>query len=682
MSMCVCGRFCTVRVWVLLGVAGLFCHLLLRGIFYASAGPDFWLHHAFIDDGFYYLQLAWSQSQGNGITMDGMNPTNGFHPLWFTVLVGLAVLAQSKMGLLFAAMWTSLLLFYISAVLFGWIMGKVFRSTAWGVSGFLLYLASPYLFQAHMNLLETGLLLMLKMAALCQILRMLENRQAVTRLHQVLLGVTCALIFLARVDSFVFIGAIVITAMAAQWKWSTELPRRQKASKAAGFLAVFSLPWFPSVVPWLAWNKIAFGSFIQVSAKMSCFRLLNVWKIFYDFDFVSPFYYYLHALENISLLIKACIIGFPLWLFAVVSILTLVSIRWQAPQPVRKNALLLWCIANLSLFVFFLVHFFGRNVGRPWYFIDIQWILCFAVLALAAGARRMWCSRGVLVLVLGLLATRWAPAHAGWYNAGAPDMNWSSMSSYNYLFKLAPALAEQGHCCVGHTDSGAYTFFAPPEITVVNLDGKVNNAAAAAIAGGTFSNYVLSSPVQLFHFLGPPFEAVMGRGYRKNYQFPIPLGARVLRSPGDVRKNVSLPKDGLIRPADHRTWQYLLGEWENCFDSRKVWCKGVRDIGVQFYLEKPVDLELELRVKPPQFADIKRHSLAANGNVFGAIKYDGHKPVTVRFSVPAGLLRAGFNEIAFVDAQPISPRMAGVNRRDGKVVTAEVDYFRLTPAGK
>ncbi|MCX7924951.1 MAG: hypothetical protein N2554_03955, partial [Fimbriimonadales bacterium] len=42
------------------------------------------------DDTAYFYKIAWNVVQGKGLTFDGINPTNGFQPLWLYVLLPLA----------------------------------------------------------------------------------------------------------------------------------------------------------------------------------------------------------------------------------------------------------------------------------------------------------------------------------------------------------------------------------------------------------------------------------------------------------------------------------------------------------------------------------------------------------------------------------------------------------------
>jgi hypothetical protein len=46
------------------------------------------------DDAFYYFKVAQNITEGHGITFDGINPTNGYHPLWMLVCIPIFTLAR------------------------------------------------------------------------------------------------------------------------------------------------------------------------------------------------------------------------------------------------------------------------------------------------------------------------------------------------------------------------------------------------------------------------------------------------------------------------------------------------------------------------------------------------------------------------------------------------------------
>lgn len=46
------------------------------------------------DDAYYYFKVAQNIAEGNGSTLDGINPTNGYHPLWLVANIPIFVLAR------------------------------------------------------------------------------------------------------------------------------------------------------------------------------------------------------------------------------------------------------------------------------------------------------------------------------------------------------------------------------------------------------------------------------------------------------------------------------------------------------------------------------------------------------------------------------------------------------------
>ncbi|MBN1305548.1 MAG: hypothetical protein JXA13_14005 [Anaerolineales bacterium] len=49
------------------------------------------------DDAYYYYKVAQNISEGNGSTFDGINPANGYHPLWMLLCIPIFALARSDL---------------------------------------------------------------------------------------------------------------------------------------------------------------------------------------------------------------------------------------------------------------------------------------------------------------------------------------------------------------------------------------------------------------------------------------------------------------------------------------------------------------------------------------------------------------------------------------------------------
>src|SRR5262245_13750371 len=79
---------CLADGWIVLGLAGY------------SLGVTAWLLAnvtplLVVDDGFYYFKIAQNLARGAGSSFDGINPTNGYHPLWLLCLVPVFWLARN-----------------------------------------------------------------------------------------------------------------------------------------------------------------------------------------------------------------------------------------------------------------------------------------------------------------------------------------------------------------------------------------------------------------------------------------------------------------------------------------------------------------------------------------------------------------------------------------------------------
>ena len=84
------------------------------GVYLTSAvGPT----QLFWDDGFYYLQIARNVADGVGSSMDGLNPTNGYHPLWLLGLVPIFWLAPTSAHALWAVAGVQIVCLAVSAAL-------------------------------------------------------------------------------------------------------------------------------------------------------------------------------------------------------------------------------------------------------------------------------------------------------------------------------------------------------------------------------------------------------------------------------------------------------------------------------------------------------------------------------------------------------------------------------------
>ncbi|MEZ0395261.1 MAG: hypothetical protein ABWK53_02330 [Anaerolineales bacterium] len=73
---------------------GLLTLSLVAGLYVALLPADSLLNWYSSDDAFYYFKVAENLVSGRGLTFDGLNPTNGFHPLWMLICLPVFSLAR------------------------------------------------------------------------------------------------------------------------------------------------------------------------------------------------------------------------------------------------------------------------------------------------------------------------------------------------------------------------------------------------------------------------------------------------------------------------------------------------------------------------------------------------------------------------------------------------------------
>lgn len=220
------------------------------------------------DDAYYYFKVARNVALGNGFTFDGMNPTNGYHPLWMAVLLPIFDLLSADLevpiravvgvqGALFAGS------FLLTAYILRKYSGADFRSLLMAVAiGLTLYAPTTLMF----NGLETPLVVfgVLALIALDARLVFLPGPTAPSIGVRVLLGLLLGLLVLSRLDTAFLVVGIAIWSVLA--RGGTPVLRRilylarTYAITVVVFVAVLS--------PYLAWNWSEFGHLTPISGAL------------------------------------------------------------------------------------------------------------------------------------------------------------------------------------------------------------------------------------------------------------------------------------------------------------------------------------------------------------------------------------------------------------------------------
>jgi hypothetical protein len=459
------------------------------------------------DDSFYYLQVARHVARGLGSTFDGVEPTNGYHPLWMWLLIPIQAVTRGapEVSLRLALLLSSLL--GLSSL---WMLFRLLRARAGGwaaVTGLLLF-AWPRIFGLTTNLLESGLALLLFLAVAwvlhrggavpCvldrggPVPRMLHRGGTVPRgLHRVdpeprvrawvpvmLLGVLLGAACLARLDTVFLPAAFGLIGLHAAWRhrfpWDDEAaPVRSRVGALAATAGVLALAG-AMVAPYLAWNLIRFGHLQPVSGFVKS-----------TFPYPRPHLEYLGMYKEFTLLLVMGLVFF------------VASLRRGASMWLRVLGLFGLAAA---LHMAWTVLFMGWGVDR-WYFVllvpagllGIPWLVEEALARLprtpaplkggrppsrARQAVRVALVAGGIVAAVGVQAVSYR-LRAGRHLEATREV---ALWARDHL----PADA-----VFGMSDAGVFAFFSG-RITV-NLDGLINNYRyQEALRDGRFRDYLAS----------------------------------------------------------------------------------------------------------------------------------------------------------------------------------------------
>jgi hypothetical protein len=174
----------------------------------ASNIPNRWFTR---DDAYYYFKVAQNVSEGNGLTFDGINPTNGYHPLWLFVCIPIFTLARFDLILPLR------ILLIVLAALNAATGVLIYRVVSRTLSEPIAMLAAAYwVFNLYIHDtvtqlgMETGLTAF-SIALLLYLMQDFERKrrtQAISRQQIAWLGVAAVVVLFSRLDT-IFLVAIL-----------------------------------------------------------------------------------------------------------------------------------------------------------------------------------------------------------------------------------------------------------------------------------------------------------------------------------------------------------------------------------------------------------------------------------------------------------------------------------------
>ncbi|HWD90897.1 MAG TPA: hypothetical protein VG938_00980 [Verrucomicrobiae bacterium] len=437
--------------------------LLALGVFSLSTARGLGVLTA--DDSFYYFRTAQHIVAGDGSTFDGINFSNGYHPLWMTILLPIFWFAHGNSDLALRLVYALLSLILAGSMILYWSFLKK-KCGAFAATAILPFFAAPIVLNQFTNGLESGLLILVLGILLCAVdhwdLLPPQNGPA----RKAALGFLLALLFLCRLDTaFILIGVAVATCLFYKVRFW----------RPAGIANALKSYWLVLVVfvvlvsPYLMWNHKHTGHLVPISGALKS-----------SFPHVEGSI--LRAIRPQWAPYSVIIIAFTL--FALVSIfLPAGFLRKQLQPGVKADS---GIVMLLGIGIGALLHFtysvcFTTWGTFSWHFASYIPLLLFMAASVFAwlkfkGWRWVGGALSAAVLVLSVIGTCWGlsvkkQVHDMWYVSAT----WARENTPE-------------NATFGMTDCGYFAYFSHRR--TVNLDGLINGYEYQhALTSGDLPNY-------------------------------------------------------------------------------------------------------------------------------------------------------------------------------------------------
>jgi Dolichyl-phosphate-mannose-protein mannosyltransferase len=490
--------------------AALFILALLPRLAIVASPIETQLQKTLPDDAYYYFLTAQNILDGNPPSVDGINASNGWHPLW--MLVNLVVFSLDtnnpdtpiRVLLVVAVLLDSL----VAAFLF-WIIRHHLSESASIIAGLIYALNSMPLLHA-VNGLETSLSSLTILLAWWSALYLLEQ---VSLKRAVTLGIAFGLCFLARTDT-----AVILVCLGVYLAW--KLFPRLAPLGAATLVALIV------VSPWFIWNQATFGNpIVQVSS------LATPWSLQAHFEYHHPdlpiWRLSLETFTAAGVWVRGDYFAAPPFVWIVLWLMAAVGLYQQfRKQPSHLLYLAMMLILGGAILVF--IHALLRWFPRTWYFVVMAQSLSIGLACFWANLNS---KAGRLATITGLLSLTILGGLLMW---GKGYYEWQTSLQYSAALWLRDNSPPDTR--LGAMNSGILGYYS--ERSTINLDGVVNPAAFEAMQENSMIDYMREEQIDL----------LIDTDYAINEQYTPFMGADFPQALHEVRiLGEAYPRMGYVR---------------------------------------------------------------------------------------------------------------------------------------
>ncbi len=419
------------------------------------------------DDAFYYYKTAQNIVFNHISAFDGVNKSNGYHPLWMLILLPLflafkgGITAVKAVYILCLCLWvaSAIVLFRVQRIHLSPYCHPELDSGSYKSYAIALF-GTAFIINkggSFMDGLETPLYLFLTICLFGYSIKegvftsTIDNRKAMV------ISLISSLIFLSRLDSAFILAAYLLQLIVVQI-------RLQGLRQV---IRVFRYPFVLGLVltlPYLIMNKIAFGNPLPISGRLkTAFPHLG-------FSFIYDGFFKRYFLKSILIVSSFTLI------ILLLSMITRYSKRYisLAGKAIVGDdylfALIPLLIGNLIYLVY--LSLYTRWELLYWYFAPIgllQVLIIPYLLSILLNVFRKKCFAYAAIILSLLLSFLFMRRDLKLWGEGRED------EAMGQLYKVAIWIKEHipANKIMALKDSGAVGYFS--ELRVVNMDGLINN---------------------------------------------------------------------------------------------------------------------------------------------------------------------------------------------------------------
>jgi len=479
-------------------------------------GPEETLAFLFYDDAYYYFGVSRNIAHGLGSTFDGINATNGYHPLWCWILVPLfRVVGDPGTAVrVVGVLWFALA---AAAPVALWRALRPRTGGTGAVAAAALFGLQPILAMglSRPNGLETPLFAVLLAVAVSAYERTLGSSvsRPPSRAAVAGLGALLGVVTLARLDGGflgVAVAGLLTLHVTRHWGW------RVAAGRVVTLVVTATLVAGPS----LAWNIVRFGHPVPVSGRVVSHEaereradnggVFSGDNLRQRADYMGRSVPLLMAGSFASGTPVKRVVEAAGWLGGIAALLgcgallaLAVTLRRRAGPPLTDGLVALGC--------FVLLHYgvqagwlwtAGESLYRQYYYMPETMLVAASLGAVAGPAldalkrravRRSLGALGLTVLAAGVVLQSSTRRRA--YAAEPGSV--ADRYIYSWVRRELPPGA-----ILGARDAGKFGFFSGR--SVVNLDGLINDQRLiAALRDGKVAEYICRSPIEYLFYDRP-----------------------------------------------------------------------------------------------------------------------------------------------------------------------------------